>query len=70
MKNTTVIRILVLAILLTTIAIANGCTLIPQTDPCEREYTDCMHDCGEGILSSICNEKCTYDRNKCQEPKD
>jgi hypothetical protein len=45
-----------------------GCTTVRQVDPCEREYTECVHECGEGILSGICKEGCTYERSKCQEP--
>lgn len=36
-------------------------------DPCEREFQDCNHDCGEGILSSICKEKCSYEYRRCKE---
>ena len=35
-------------------------------DPCERELQDCNHRCGEGILSSICKEKCSYDYRRCK----
>lgn len=35
-------------------------------DPCEKELSDCNHSCGEGILNSICKEKCTYDYRECQ----
>jgi uncharacterized ion transporter superfamily protein YfcC len=35
-------------------------------DPCEKELSDCNHSCGEGILSSICKEKCTYDYGVCK----
>lgn len=58
--------IAVLAILIITTVLISSCTII---DPCERDYTNCVHDCGEGILSGICKEKCTYDRNSCQEGK-
>lgn len=35
-------------------------------DPCEREFNSCNHECGEGILSSICKEKCSYSYRKCK----
>lgn len=66
MNKLKTIIILCIFILLFSIII-NGCTTIRQIDPCEREYTKCVHECGEGILSSICKEKCTYERNDCQE---
>ena len=64
MKYKPIMAIVILVILLLSIGLMSGCTVI---DPCERKYTNCVHDCGEGILSSICKEKCTYDRNSCQE---
>lgn len=39
---------------------------LSYVDPCEREFNSCNHECGEGILSSICKEKCTYDYKKCK----
>jgi len=36
-------------------------------DPCEKELSDCNHSCGEGILNSICKEKCTYDYRACED---
>ncbi|MFH1377097.1 MAG: hypothetical protein ABIH25_05675 [Candidatus Woesearchaeota archaeon] len=44
--------------------IISGCTISNEAK-CEIEYKSCVHDCGEGILSSICKEKCTYDRKQC-----
>lgn len=35
-------------------------------DPCEREFQECNHACGTGILSSICKEKCSYDYRRCK----
>jgi hypothetical protein len=35
-------------------------------DPCEKIFSDCNHGCGEGILSSICKEKCSYDYRSCK----
>jgi uncharacterized protein YceK len=67
MKNIKMIIIVCIIILLFSITIMSGCKTIRQIDPCEREYTECVHECGEGILSSICKEKCTSDRTKCNE---
>jgi len=51
-----------------------GAVILTQTDtikklidPCERTFTDCNHGCGEGILNSLCKEKCTYDYNVCEK---
>ena len=35
-------------------------------DPCESRFNECNHGCGEGILSSLCKEKCTYNYNSCR----
>ena len=35
-------------------------------DPCEKSFQDCNHACGEGILSSICKEKCSYNYRSCK----
>jgi len=35
-------------------------------DPCEKSFQDCNHACGEGILNSICKEKCSYDYRSCK----
>ncbi len=35
-------------------------------DPCERDFSNCNHACGEGLLSSVCKEKCSYDYRKCK----
>lgn len=67
MKYTQIMAILVSVILLMTVVLMGGCAAVQQLDPCEREYADCVHDCGEGILNDLCKEKCTYDRNQCQK---
>ena len=35
-------------------------------DPCEKEFNNCNHGCGSGILSSVCKEKCSYDYRRCK----
>lgn len=35
-------------------------------DPCQRTLDSCNTGCGEGILSSVCKEKCAYDYRKCK----
>jgi flagellar basal body-associated protein FliL len=47
------------------VLISSG-TLEKAVDPCEREFSDCNHACGEGILSSVCKEKCSYDYRSCK----
>lgn len=59
-----VIFLIILAIV-SFIVIQNG-ALERAIDPCEKALTDCNHNCGSGILSSICKEKCTYDYNNCK----
>jgi len=65
MRYTRIMAILIMAILFLSFSLIIGCV-----DKCESRYSSCMHDCGEGILSSICMEKCNYDRNQCQESGD
>ncbi len=47
------------------ILISSG-TLEKAIDPCEREFSDCNHSYGEGLLNSVCKEKCSYDYRKCK----
>lgn len=35
-------------------------------DPCERQFQDCNHACGEGILKSICKEGCSVSYRDCK----
>jgi hypothetical protein len=43
-----------------------GAAVKKYVDPCETKYKNCVHACGEGLLSGICKEKCTYDRRVCK----
>lgn len=36
------------------------------TSQCEIDYYSCVHDCGDGALSSLCKEKCTWVRSNCK----
>ncbi len=47
--------------------LVSGCALGAVFDPCESKFQDCNHACGEGILSGLCKEKCTYEYNRCGE---
>ncbi len=63
-----VIFIIILLLLLgigAYIIIQSG-ALEKAVDPCEKEFQDCNHACGEGILSSVCKEKCSYDYRRCK----
>lgn len=63
-----VIFIIILLILLgigAYIIIQSG-ALGKAVDPCEREFSECNHACGTGILSSVCKEKCSYDYRRCK----
>jgi len=67
-KSNLVIFTIVLIILLviaTAIIIRSG-AFEKAINPCEKEFSDCNYGCGEGILNSICKEKCTYDYGVCQ----
>ncbi len=45
----------------------SGCSEISKvTDKCKTAFEDCKYSCGDGILSSICKEKCTYQYDKCK----
>jgi len=60
--------LIILLVIGAVIFIANQGTVqqFATIDPCQRNLDSCNHDCGEGILSSICKEKCTYDYNQCK----
>ena len=64
----TVIIILILLILLglAVYFIFQSGAVEEAIDPCERQFQDCNHGCGEGILSSVCKEKCSYDYRRCK----
>jgi hypothetical protein len=36
-------------------------------DACKNKLKDCNYGCGEGLLASICKEKCAYDYRVCNE---
>lgn len=35
-------------------------------DLCQSTFEDCNYECGKGILSSVCKEKCTYNYRQCK----
>ena len=43
----------------------SGNVISQVVDPCERQFNECNYGCGEGILSSVCKEKCSYDYRRC-----
>ena len=61
------IFIIILLILLGGAAffIISSGALQTAVDPCEREFSNCNHACGEGLLSSVCKEKCSYNYRRC-----
>lgn len=67
-KAGTVILIIILLILLgiAVYFIIQSGAVEKAVDPCEREFSECNHACGTGILSSICEEKCSYDYRRCK----
>ncbi len=42
-------------------------TVETLVDPCEKEFNECNHECGEGWFSGACKEKCSYDYRKCRK---
>jgi len=60
-------KYLLLISLLVGLFLISGCSEL--SDPCKSAFENCNYSCGDGILNSICKEKCTYDYNKCQEGK-
>ena len=38
---------------------------IPFVDPCEREFSQCNHACGEGWFSGACKEECSFSYRRC-----
>jgi hypothetical protein len=60
-----IVSIIIVGVLLFGIVAVAGC--INPFDPCENTFTDCNHSCGEGLLNSLCKEKCTYDYNQCEK---
>lgn len=57
-------------IVLATIVLISGCTSPSLKSPKEQaqeqareSFDQCNYQCGEGILNSLCKEKCTYDYN-------
>ncbi len=69
MKTNSKILIIILFILLFvgSVVLVQSGVVKRIIDPCERVFTDCNHGCGEGILSSICKEKCSYDYRICED---
>ena len=66
-NNTLTIVIIVLLLIVGVAVLAQNDTVKKLFDPCERTFSDCNHNCGEGILNSICKEKCTYDYRVCED---
>jgi len=63
-----VIFIIILLILLGVAAyfIVQSGALEKAIDPCKKQLDECNYGCGEGILNSVCKEKCSYDYRSCK----
>lgn len=63
-----VIFIIILLLLLgiSAFIIIQSGALEKAVDPCEKQFSECNHGCGSGILSSVCKEKCSYDYRGCK----
>lgn len=60
---------IVILIIIVLLLLGIGAFILIQSrtlDPCERSFQECNHSCGEGILSSVCREKCSYDYRNCK----
>jgi PBP1b-binding outer membrane lipoprotein LpoB len=63
-------KIVSIIVLLAFVVIISGCISNPldpkqqAKDSAKRSFDECNQRCGEGILSSVCKEKCTYDYNQ------
>lgn len=66
------ISIIILLVGLIGVIAVSGCIssgVGSVVDPCERQFNDCNHRCGEGFLNSICKEGCTSQYNQCRQNK-
>jgi hypothetical protein len=67
-KASSLILILAIVLLVTGAFVLIQSGVIQRAfDPCEKTFSDCNHGCGEGILNSICKEKCSYDYRICED---
>ena len=64
-------KILVIILIISLVLFTSGCVsgIEKQIDPCKKQFEECNYACGEGVLSGICKEKCTYEYNKCKEER-
>lgn len=59
---------IILLILILSVVFISGCSAVTKVvDPCKGEFDECNYNCGQGLLSSICKEKCTYEYSRCKE---
>lgn len=63
--------IVAITVLLLFVFVISGCIVSNPLDPNQQakdraklSFDECNQRCGEGILSSVCKEKCTYDYNQ------
>ena len=61
-----IILLIIIALIVGAYFLISSGTLEKAIDPCERQFSDCNHACGEGLLSSICKEKCSYNYRSCK----
>ncbi len=63
-------KTIIISLIVLILFLVAGCSEITKvSDPCKSAFENCNYNCGDGILSSVCKEKCTYQYNKCQEGK-
>ncbi|MDA3856357.1 MAG: hypothetical protein PF569_08930 [Candidatus Woesearchaeota archaeon] len=61
-------KIMIYTLVTLFLLIFSGCSVIEKfTDECKSNFEECKYSCGEGLLSNICQSKCTYDYNQCKE---
>ena len=66
MTYKTILLSMLLIVLVVAMAFMSGCDSV-SPDPCKRSFDSCNYNCGKGMLSSICQEKCTYQYNTCRK---
>lgn len=69
LMNKLLFALICIALLIGVVLISGCISGGMSIDPCEREYSNCVHNCGEGILSSLCKQGCKWDRDKCKKNK-
>ena len=64
MNRKAVLIVVVFLLLVGTLAIGSGCTLL---DPCAGQRDDCYESCPTIVIAKqLCQEKCNYQYDRCK----